>query len=94
MPRPPIVYTTITQCTVSTRLDFLSEDSGGMCVLFLHYCAGVESECRCPYALIVANNRDENFQRPTSPAHFWPDHPEVLAGTTAIDSHVPSTMFM
>ena len=32
------------------------------------------------YALVVAANRDEWFQRPTAPAAFWRDAPEVLAG--------------
>jgi len=32
------------------------------------------------YPLILASNRDEFFERPTSEAHFWDDHPEVLAG--------------
>ena len=50
-----------------------------MCILFLHYCPRV-GDCPCPYLLIVANNRDENFLRPTAPAHFWSDHPHILAG--------------
>ncbi len=32
------------------------------------------------YALIVAANRDEFYDRPTAPAGFWEDVPAVLAG--------------
>ncbi len=32
------------------------------------------------YALIVAANRDEFYDRPTAPAAFWADAPSVLAG--------------
>jgi len=32
------------------------------------------------YKLIVAANRDEFFQRPTAPAHYWADNPKILAG--------------
>ncbi|OCA84445.1 hypothetical protein A8F94_17250 [Bacillus sp. FJAT-27225] len=32
------------------------------------------------YPLIVAANRDESYERPTSPAHFWEDEPAILAG--------------
>ncbi len=32
------------------------------------------------YTLALAGNRDEFHARPTSPAAFWGDHPEVLAG--------------
>jgi uncharacterized protein with NRDE domain len=32
------------------------------------------------YSLIVAANRDEFYDRPTAPAEFWSDSPEVLGG--------------
>src|SRR5258708_11463533 len=32
------------------------------------------------YRLVVASNRDEFFRRPTNPADYWPDAPQVLAG--------------
>lgn len=32
------------------------------------------------YPFIFAGNRDEFHGRPTAPAHFWEDHPTVLAG--------------
>ena len=32
------------------------------------------------YPLILTANRDEFYERPTSKAHFWDDHPGVLGG--------------
>jgi uncharacterized protein with NRDE domain len=32
------------------------------------------------YPCIIAANRDEFFDRPTEPAHWWPDRPDILAG--------------
>lgn len=32
------------------------------------------------YPLIMASNRDEYYSRPTAPASFWEDHPNILAG--------------
>ncbi len=32
------------------------------------------------YPLLVAANRDEFHERPTRPAHWWPDAPDIYAG--------------
>lgn len=32
------------------------------------------------YKLIVVANRDEFYDRPTKPAHYWDDQPNILAG--------------
>ena len=32
------------------------------------------------YPLILTSNRDEFYNRPTLPADWWEDHPEILAG--------------
>ena len=32
------------------------------------------------FPLVIAANRDEFHTRPTDPLHFWPDHPQLLAG--------------
>lgn len=32
------------------------------------------------YKLIIAANRDEFYERPTTAAHFWNDEPHILAG--------------
>jgi len=37
-------------------------------------------QCRHEFPLVVAANRDEFHRRPTQPAAFWDDQPELLAG--------------
>jgi uncharacterized protein with NRDE domain len=45
-----------------------------MCLLFCAF------EVHPKYRLIVAANRDEFYDRPSRPAGFWPEAPELLAG--------------
>jgi uncharacterized protein with NRDE domain len=37
-------------------------------------------ECHPGYRLVLAANRDEYFCRPTAPAMYWKDAPQILAG--------------
>ncbi|OIR03056.1 hypothetical protein GALL_148340 [mine drainage metagenome] len=45
-----------------------------MCLILLAWRAHPE------YPLVVAANRDEFFERPTAPAQFWVDAPDILGG--------------
>jgi uncharacterized protein with NRDE domain len=45
-----------------------------MCLIVLAW------QARADLPLAVAANRDEWRDRPAEPAHWWPDHPEILAG--------------
>ncbi|HEX8617155.1 MAG TPA: NRDE family protein [Thermoanaerobaculia bacterium] len=36
------------------------------------------------FPLVIAANRDEDYDRPTHDAHFWSDAPEVLGGRDAV----------
>ena len=45
-----------------------------MCLILFSY--GIHPE----YRFVLAANRDEFYDRPTSPLDFWVNHPDVLAG--------------
>ena len=45
-----------------------------MCIILIAYQAHRE------YPLVIAANRDEAYVRPTAPAAFWHDEPDILAG--------------
>lgn len=45
-----------------------------MCLILLAY------QVHPQFPLIIAANRDEFFNRPTEPAHFWESKPDILAG--------------
>ncbi len=45
-----------------------------MCLIVLAYAV------HDSYPLLLSANRDEYYERPTRPAHFWQDHPTLLAG--------------
>jgi uncharacterized protein with NRDE domain len=45
-----------------------------MCLILFAFQASTD------YPLVVAANRDEAYTRPTAPAAFWPDHPQVYGG--------------
>jgi uncharacterized protein with NRDE domain len=45
-----------------------------MCLVFIAW------RVHPDYPLVVAANRDEFFARPTAPAAFWTEAPDVLAG--------------
>ncbi len=49
-----------------------------MCILFL----AINQHPAHP--LIVAANRDEMFNRPCEPMHYWPDYPDGLAGRDSL----------
>jgi uncharacterized protein with NRDE domain len=51
-----------------------------MCLIFISY------KKHPDYPLVIAANRDEFYARPTAPANFWDQHPDVLAGIDLMHS--------
>ena len=45
-----------------------------MCLIILSW------QARADFPLIMAANRDEFYDRPSLPADFWPDRPDILGG--------------
>ncbi|MFT7458219.1 MAG: hypothetical protein ACI909_000892 [Planctomycetota bacterium] len=45
-----------------------------MCLIIVAY------KIHPQYPLVLAANRDEMYKRPSRTAHFWPKHPNILAG--------------
>ncbi len=45
-----------------------------MCLIVIAWRTDARFPC------LVAANRDEVHERPTAPAHWWTDHPDILAG--------------
>ncbi|MGG0657859.1 NRDE family protein [Rummeliibacillus pycnus] len=45
-----------------------------MCIVNFHF------HNHSKYKLILVANRDEFYERPTKPAHYWEDEPNILAG--------------
>jgi len=49
-----------------------------MCILFVQTNDNVSSTR--PYKLILAINRDEQYARPSAPAHFWDGQEDIIGG--------------
>jgi uncharacterized protein with NRDE domain len=49
-------------------------ESHFMCLIFLGY------EIHSDYRLIIAANRDEFYNRPSAPADYWEEAPDILGG--------------
>jgi len=41
-------------------------------------------DCHPKYKLVITGNRDEFYDRPTKPAHFWTEEPRILAGIDTV----------
>ena len=53
-----------------------------MCITF--FCVNDVSNTTSPYRLLVTNNRDELYQRPTESTQFWKQHNHCLGGKVII----------
>ncbi len=58
-------------------LERLSHTTSSSISMFLIF---VAIDAHPKYRLAIAANRDEFYDRPTAPAFFWPEAPELLAG--------------
>lgn len=58
----------------ASHRDYHYDNIPAMCLILLAF------QHQPDYPLIIAANRDELYGRPTLPAHFWPETPELFAG--------------
>lgn len=54
-----------------------------MCILFI----SSKQLINGGYRLIVASNREENYNRPTLPANYWTDDQNVIGGKNKFYSY-------
>jgi len=47
-----------------------------MCILFISSVQNISGG----YRLIIASNRDEYYNRPTLPAHYWSEDQNIIGG--------------
>lgn len=47
-----------------------------MCIIFISSVQHIN----CGYRLIIASNRDEDFNRPTLPANYWSEDSNIIGG--------------
>lgn len=66
----------IVECVLGFVMEQVYDEKVVMCMCTIFVAFQTHPE----YPLIVAANRDEFYHRPTAPAHFWEDTPNVLAG--------------
>lgn len=63
----------------TSALAFSSTLLRRMCLILIGY------RVRDDHRLVIAANRDEFFDRPTSAAHFWEDEPSIYAGRDELE---------